>query len=53
MGKKGGTTTVESYKPTAEEIRMQKQAADYADAVAPNALKLNDTAADLMFGSYR
>ena len=52
MGKKGGTTTVESFKPTAEEIRMQKQAADYADAVAPNALKLNDTAADLLFGSY-
>lgn len=52
MGKKGGSTTVQSYKPTAEEIRMQKQAADYADAVAPNALKLNDTAADLLFGSY-
>lgn len=53
MGKKGGSqTTVESYKPTEEEIRMQKQAADYADAVAPNALKLNDTAADLLFGSY-
>lgn len=52
MGKKGSSTTVQSYKPTAEEVRMQKQAADYADAVAPNALKLNDTAADLLFGSY-
>lgn len=52
MGKKGSSTTVQSYKPTAEEVRMQKQLADYGDAVAPNALKLNDTAADLLFGSY-
>lgn len=53
MGKKGSTTTtVESYQPTEEEIRMQKQAADYADAVAPNALKLNEIAGDLLYGSY-
>lgn len=53
MGKKGSShTTVESYKPTEEEIRMQKQAADYADAVAPNALKLNQIAGNLLYGSY-
>ena len=50
-GGKGSTTQVQSYKPTAEEIRMQKQAADYAEAVAPNALKLNDTAAKLLWDS--
>lgn len=53
MGKKSSSsTTVQSYKPTEEEIRMQKQAADYADAVAPNALKLNQIAGDLLYGSY-
>lgn len=52
LHKKGSSsTTVQSYKPTAEEVRMQKQAADYAEAVAPNALRLNDTAAKLLWDS--
>lgn len=53
MGKKSSSsTTVNSYTPTEEEKRLQKQAADYADAVAPNALKLNQIAGDLLYGSY-
>ncbi len=48
MGKKGGSTTVQSYQPTAQEIRLQKQAADYAEAVAPNALWLNNVAQGLL-----
>ncbi len=48
MGKKGGNTTVQSYQPTAQEIRLQKQAADYAEAVAPNALWLNNVAQGLL-----
>lgn len=49
---KGNTTTqVQSYTPTAEEIRLQKQAADYSEAVAPNALRLNNTAAGLLWNS--
>lgn len=48
MGKKGGSTTVQSYKPTEQEIRLQKQAADYAEAVAPNALWLNNVAQGLL-----
>ena len=50
-GGKGSTTNVQSYTPTAEEVRMQKQAADYAEAVAPNALRLNSTAAGLLWDS--
>lgn len=43
--KKGSSsTTVQSYKPTEQEIRLQKQAADYSEAVAPNALWLNNEA---------
>lgn len=52
MGKKGSSTTVQSYTPTEEEKRLMAQAADYADAVAPNALKLNNIAGDLLYGSY-
>ena len=51
MGKKGGSTTVQSYKPTEQEIRLQKQAADYAEAVAPNALWLNNVAQGLLKAS--
>lgn len=48
--KKGSSshTTVESYKPTEQEIRLQKQAADYSEAVAPNALWLNNVAQGLL-----
>ena len=50
-GKGSSTTNVQSYTPTAEEIRLQKQAADYSEAVAPNALRLNNTARDLLWDS--
>lgn len=46
--KNGGNTTVQSYQPTEQEIRLQKQAADYAEAVAPNALWLNNVAQGLL-----
>lgn len=47
--KKGGSTTnVQSYTPTEQEIRLQKQAADYSEAVAPNALWLNNVAQGLL-----
>lgn len=53
MGGKGGSqTTVQAYQPTAEEKRLQKQLADYGDAVAPNALALNNIAGKLLYGSY-
>lgn len=49
MGKKGGSsTTVQSYQPTAQEIRLQKAAADYSEAIAPNALWLNNVAKGLL-----
>lgn len=49
-GGKGGssTTNVQSYTPTAEEVRLQKQTADYSEAVAPNALALNNYAMGLL-----
>ena len=50
-GGKGSTTTVQSYQPTAEERRLMGQAADYSEAVMPNALRLNDTARDLLWDS--
>ena len=50
-GGKGSTTNVQSYTPTAEEIRLQRQAADYSEAVAPNAFRLNNTAAGLLWDS--
>lgn len=47
--KKGSSsTTVQSYQPTAQEIRLQEQAADYSEAVAPNALWLNTTAKNVL-----
>lgn len=46
--KNGSNTTVQSYQPTEQEIRLQKQAADYAEAVAPNALWLNNVAQGLL-----
>lgn len=53
LHKKGSTsnTTVQSYTPTAQEIRLQEQAADYSEAVAPNALWLNTTAKDVLENS--
>ena len=47
--KKGSSnTTVQSYQPTEQEIRLQKQAADYAEAVSPNALWLNTVARNVL-----
>lgn len=51
MGKKG-STTVQSYTPTEEEKKLLRQAANYADAVSPNALALNNLASNLLYGSY-
>ena len=48
MGKKGGSTTVQSYQPTAQELRLQKAAADYSEAIAPNALWLNTVARNVL-----
>ena len=50
-GKGSSQTTVQSYQPTAQEIRLQKQAADYSEAVAPNALWLNNVAKGLLENS--
>jgi hypothetical protein len=48
-GKGGGSTTnVQSYQPTPEERRMMNQSANYAEAVAPNALELNNYAMNLL-----
>lgn len=44
----GGSTTVQAYQPTEEEKRLWTQQADYVDAVAPNALKLNDYAMNVL-----
>ena len=51
MGKKS-SNTVTSYTPTDEEKRLMQQASAYAEAVAPNALALNNIAAELLYGSY-
>ena len=48
LHKKGSTTTVQSYTPTEQEVRLQEQAADYSEAVAPNALWLNTTAKNVL-----
>ena len=47
---KGGTsvTNTSTYTPTEYELQLQKAQADYADAVAPNALYLNDVARNLL-----
>lgn len=49
LHKKGSSnTTVQSYTPTEEEKRLQRQAADYAEAVSPNALWLNNVARNIL-----
>lgn len=50
-GKGSSTTNVQSYTPTEQEIRLQQQAADYSEAVAPNALRLNTVANGLLLNS--
>lgn len=47
----GGGTTVNntsSYTPTQYELQLQKAQADYANAIAPNSLWLNDTARKIL-----
>ena len=53
-GKGGGGTTVNntsSYTPTEYELQLQKAQADYANAIAPNSLWLNDTARNILQNS--
>lgn len=50
----GGGTTVNntsSYTPTEYELQLQKAQANYANAIAPNSLWLNDTARNLLQNS--
>jgi hypothetical protein len=52
MGGKGGSsTTVQSYQPTANEDALTGKALEYANAVSPNALRLNDIAGNLLYNS--
>lgn len=49
--KGGGSTTVtntSTYTPTEYELQLQKAQANYADAIAPNSLWLNDTARKIL-----
>ena len=52
--KGGGSTTVtntSTYTPTEYELQLQKAQANYADAIAPNSLWLNDTARNILENS--
>ena len=52
--KGGSSTTVNNtttYTPTEYELQLQKAQADYADAIAPNSLWLNDTARNILQNS--
>jgi hypothetical protein len=54
FGGGGGGTTVNNtstYTPSAYELQLQKQQADYAKAIAPNSLWLNDTARNILQNS--
>lgn len=50
---KGGTTVqnTSTYTPTEYELQLQKAQADYAKAIAPNSLWLNDTARNILQNS--
>lgn len=43
-GKGGSTTNVQAYEPSEYELELQRAQADYANAIAPNALWLNNVA---------
>lgn len=48
---KGSSTTVtnqSTYTPSAYELQLQKAQADYANAISPNSLWLNDTAKNVL-----
>lgn len=53
FGGKGGTTVsnTSTYTPTPYELQLQKAQADYANAIAPNSLWLNDTARNILQNS--
>ena len=54
FGGGGGDTVVNNtttYTPTEYELQLQKAEADYANAVAPNALYLNNTARNVLQNS--
>ncbi|MCD7811984.1 MAG: Hint domain-containing protein [Ruminococcus sp.] len=48
INNKKNSTTTTSYTPSEQEVRLQEISADYAEAVAPNALWLNDMARSLL-----
>ena len=50
---KGGTTVnnTSTYTPTEYELQLQKAQADYANAIAPNSLWLNDKAREILENS--
>lgn len=50
---KGGTsvTNTSTYTPTEYELQLQQAQADYAKAISPNSLWLNDTARDILENS--
>lgn len=52
--KGGGSTTVNNtstYTPTEHELQLQKAQAQYANAISPNSLWLNDTAKNILQNS--
>lgn len=51
---KSGTTVnnTSTYTPTEYELQLQKAQSKYADAIAPNALWLNDVARNLLQNSF-
>lgn len=49
---KGNTTVENKYEPTEHELEGQRIAANYAGAVSPNALMLNNLASDEMRKLY-
>lgn len=52
MGKKSkSSSSSQTYTPSAEEKALQQQALEYSKYVMPNAKKLNDTAANMLYGS--
>lgn len=51
MGKKGGGSSTTTYKPSAEEKALMKQALEYSKYVMPNAKRLNDSAAKILYNS--
>lgn len=51
-GGKGGSTTVnQPAPPTEEEMRLQRVQADFAEQTAPNAMRLQNTGANMLFSN--